>query len=558
MKMSNIKYLISNIKWVVLGVIVAIAIFLRFWQLGAVPASPDWDEVALGYNAYSLLHTGRDEYGAFLPVVMRSFDDYKPALYSYLAIPTVGLFGLSVWSTRLPSAIFGVLTVIAVYFLVKELFKKESLALLSSFFLAISPWHIQFSRIAFESNVGLAFNVFGALFFLKGLKRPWLLYVSMISFVASAYVYQSEKVFSPLLLLSLVVIFRKELFKVPKRYLYGALVVGLLVSLPMVWYIVGNKNALLRAQGVSVFSDSTSLKQDAERLLADQKNHDTLGLIIDNRRWVFGKEILANYLSHFDPNWLFITGDISRHHAPNMGLLYLWELPFIFAGIVYLLWGNFDKKTKLTIFSWFLLAPVAASVTTGVPHAVRALNFLPTYQIFVALGLVGVFSKISNIQYPISRKLLYIIGIPLAVLLFIVNVSYYLDQYFVQTNYYTAYDWQYGYGKAVPFVQSMEKNYQKIVVSNQPPLDQSYMFFLFYLKYDPILYQKEAQYASGGFRENHIFGKYEFRPINWQNGKSSVRTLYIGRPGDFPSSADILKVVYYPNGQPAMTIADNQ
>lgn len=550
--MSNIQHLTSKFRWVILGVIIVVAIILRFWQLGAVPASPDWDEVALGYNAYSLLHTGRDEYGAFLPVVMRSFDDYKPALYSYLAIPTVGIFGLSVWSTRLPSAIFGVLTVIAVYFLVKELFKKESIALLSSFLLAISPWHIQFSRIAFESNVGLAFNVFGALFFMKGLKKPWLLTFSVVSFVASAYVYQSEKVFSPLLLLSLIIIFRKELLKVPRRYLYGAIVVGILVSLPMLWYITGNKNALMRAQGVSVFSDQTSLKQDAARLLDDQKNHDKLGLILDNRRWVYGQEIIANYLSHFDPNWLFITGDISRHHAPNMGLLYLWELPFILVGMGYLLWGDFSRKAKLTIFAWFLLAPVAASVTTGVPHAVRALNFLPTYQIFVALGIVwslGILSK---------RHIVVRLGVlAFLLLVVIINVSYYLDQYFVQTNYYAAYDWQYGYAKAVPFVKSIESNYQRIVVSNQPPLDQSYMFFLFYLKYNPALYQREAQYASGGFRENHIFGKYEFRTINWQNEKTALQTLYIGRPSDFPPSSHVLDVVYYPNGDKAITIVDN-
>src|SRR5579872_6857837 len=93
----------------VLVLIVFIACLLRFWQLGNTPSSPDWDEVALGYNAYSISETGRDEYGAFLPVVMRSFNDYKPALYSYLIIPVIKTFGLSVFSIRVPSALFGVL-----------------------------------------------------------------------------------------------------------------------------------------------------------------------------------------------------------------------------------------------------------------------------------------------------------------------------------------------------------------------------------------------------------------------------------------------------------------
>src|SRR4030067_3286673 len=103
--------------WVALTLIIIIGGILRLWQLGQIPPSPDWDEVALGYDGYSIIQTGRDEYGKFLPIVLRSFDDYKPALYSYLTIPSILIFGLNVFAVRLPSAIFGILSVIAVYFL---------------------------------------------------------------------------------------------------------------------------------------------------------------------------------------------------------------------------------------------------------------------------------------------------------------------------------------------------------------------------------------------------------------------------------------------------------
>ncbi|HEX7042788.1 MAG TPA: glycosyltransferase family 39 protein [Patescibacteria group bacterium] len=550
MKILNFNFQLSKFKWFGLAVIIIVAAALRLWQLGAVPSSPDWDEVALGYNAYSIIHTGRDEYSAFMPVVMRSYDDYKPALYSYLSIPTIETFGLSVFSVRLPSAIFGILTVIAVYFLVKDLFKKEEISLLISGLLAISPWHIQFSRIAFESNVGLAFNVFGALFFIKGLKRPWLLFFSITSFVASAYVYQSEKVFSPLLIIALAIIFRKQLFKIPKKLIVSVILVGFVLSLPMLWYILTNKNALERAQGVSVFADQTILKEDAKRLLIDTKNHDVVGLVLDNRRLVYAKEIVANYLSHFDFNWLFISGDLARHHAPNMGLMYLWELPFLLLGLYFLLFGDFSKETKLLIFSWFLITPIPASVTTGVPHAVRALNFLPIYQVFVGLGLLCALRWIG--KYGKYAKLSFV-AIVFAISMF--NFIYYIDQYFVQQSYYTAYDWQYGYAKAVPYIIQHENDYQRIVVSNQPPLDQSYMFFLFYLKYDPALYQSETKDASGGFRENHSFGKFEFRPIG--NEKES-KTLYVGRPSDFGSDIKKLETIYYPSGEGAIVIATNK
>src|SRR5688500_14249166 len=109
---------------VLLILIILTAGVLRLWQLGATPISPNWDEVALGYDAYSIIQTGRDEYGNLFPVVLRSFDDYKPALYAYLAIPPIATFGLNAFAVRLPSAIVGILAVLAVYFLVKELFKR--------------------------------------------------------------------------------------------------------------------------------------------------------------------------------------------------------------------------------------------------------------------------------------------------------------------------------------------------------------------------------------------------------------------------------------------------
>ena len=550
---------------VLLGIILFIAAILRLWDLGNVPISPDWDEAALGYNAYSILHTGRDEYSKFLPIILRSFDDYKPALYAYFAIPPIALFGLNTFAVRFPSAVFGILAVIGTFFLVKELFPKAkqfsifnfqfSIAEIVAFLLAISPWHIQFSRIAFESNVGLTFNIFSAVFFLKGLKKPWFLLLSSFLMAINIYIYQSEKVFSPILLLLLIVIFRKEFFAISKKYTIVFVLIGILVCLPMLVITVSDKNALGRAKGVSIFSESTKLlEENSRKLLEDKKNNDILGLILDNRRIVFAKSVVSGYLSHYDLNWIFIKGDIARHHAPNMGLLYLFEFPFLLLGIYYLFFGDFDKKTKFLIFSWFLIAPIPASITSGVPHAVRTLNFLPTFQVFAAIGVFSVIGIVSSIKYQVLNiKIIKLFTI--CYLLFaIFNFLYYLDQYFVQQNYFNAKEWQYGYDNATAEIQKIEKNYNKIVVSNQPPMDQSYMFFLFYLKYPPDLYQKESQNASGGFRENHYFGKYEFRPIDWGSERRDNKILYVGRPQDFREDKKLKFKVSYPNRAVAMEI----
>lgn len=529
--------------------IVVIASILRLWKLGEVPISPDWDEVSLGYNAYSIMQTGKDEYGKFLPIVLRSYDDYKPALYTYLAIPSIYLFGLNVPAVRLPSAVFGIITVLAVFLLVKELFKRNDLALMSSFFLSISPWHIQFSRVAFESNVGLALNVLSVLFFVKSFRKPWFLSISAFLMAINLYAYQSEKVFTPLLLLSLVLIFKKELFSIPKKFIAYALIVGLLVALPMVTYLATNKDSLERAKGVSIFSEPFP-KGLADKTLNDINNNDRLGLLFDNRRVIFAKTIISGYLSHFDLNWLFIRGDIARHHAPNMGLLYLFELPFLLIGI-YLLLNDENKKSKLLIFVWFLLAPIPASITTGVPHAIRTLNFLPTFQIITAMGLLWVFSKIAKIKYQVLSINLKFFAFASIFLFAIFNFVYYLNQYFIQQNYYDAPEWQYGYAKIVPDIAKL-KGIKNIIVSNDGSMSQSYMFFLFYLKYSPKDYQAQSILASGGFRENHKFGAYSFRPIVWVNEVKAGDTVFVGKSSDFPGGINSISAVLYPDGTEAM------
>lgn len=547
---------------VLLGFVVAIALVLRLWMLGVVPPSPDWDEAALGYNAYSILTTGKDEYGKLFPLVLRSFDDYKPGLYTYFIIPLLPLFGLTVFTVRLPSVIFGAVTIIATYFLVKQLLKntdeKSSLnpsivGLISALMLAISPWHLQFSRIAFESNVGVAFNVLGALAFVKSLNRKWLLVVSVFVFAANIYVYQSNKVFTPLLLLGLVLIFKDALLKFPKKILITSVLVGFLIGLPMIISTITDKASLARAQGVSVFSDSTQfLKNNAQKIARDTHNNDTVGLVLDNRRFEYAKAVVAGYISHFDLNWLFITGDLPRHHAPNMGILYIWELPFVLVGMYMLLFGKFPRRAKLVFFAWYLLAAVPASITSGVPHAIRTLNFLPMYPVFTAIGILTMYYSLVRIRFFFLRYILFLI-IAVAGLF---NFIYYLNQYFVQQNYYTSAEWQYGYKEVVEEVKKIEKNYEKIIVSNKPHLDQSYIFFLFYLQYPPLEYQEASQNASGGFRENHTFGKYEFRPIEWEKEQKNGKTLFVGRPEDFPPGVREIKIIHFLDEKPAIKIVE--
>lgn len=552
----------KKITLLLLSTVIIIAAFIRLYQIGGVPASPDWDEAALGYNAYSVLLTGRDEYGKFLPIVLQSFDDYKPALYAYLVIPFISIFDLSVISVRLPSVLFGVLGIIAVFFIVRELFqnglqiskvriKKDHLSLLTAFLVAISPWHIQFSRVGFEANVGLSFNLFALLFFLKALKNKYLLPFSFFFGAVNVYVYQSEKVYTPLLFLIMIAVFWKEFIKIPKKWIGISFFVGLLVVIPMLIFILTNPHALARAKGVSVFSDTEKLlTSNTAKINRDHANNDYLGLFLDNRRVEYVRTFTLGYLSHFQPNWLFYKGDVSRHHAPYMGPLYLWTLPFVLIGLYLLFFSDIPKRIKWFLLLWILIVPLPASITIDVPHAVRAINFIPLFDLLTALGLIFMVSKVNRATLPFRLAIFVCLAGIIAL-----NTLYYLNQYFVQLNYYDSKDWQYGWKEAVSYVDQNRNKFDQIVISNKSPLDQSYVFFLFYLKYDPARYQKEGGTKSGGFAKDHTaFGDLVFRPIDWNRDRFMKNTLFLGQIDDLPDNRGM--VIYYLNGEPAIVFSE--
>lgn len=537
--------------------IILLGSVLRLWQLGNVPASPDWDEASLGYNAYSLLMTGKDEYGKTFPLILESFGDFKPALYSYLAIPSIALFGLNTFAVRLPSALLGILTLLVVYGICQNLFRRRDISLLTTFFLALSPWHIQFSRVAFETNVGLFFNVLGVFLFLTSLKKNILLPLSVLSFGLSMHTYQSEKVFVPLLGMILFILFYKEIVKIPKKVIVLSLFVGLIIISPIIMSLIGGGETLGRAKGVSIFSQVSEDYMKSWRLYEESKSEqDIIGMIFNSKYVFYAKKIISNYISHFDINWLFIHGDISRHHAPRMGLIYLFELPLICMGIYSLIFHKWRRNMKIFILLWILIAPAAASVTIDVPHAVRTLNFLPTYQILAALGSLTLLSflvRYSNKSF--YQRTLAKIGVSMFIITAVANISFYLNQYFVQMNYFYAKDWQYGYEEAVKYVSSVQNKYDKVIISDVTPLDQSYIFFLFYLKYSPHEYQREVKNSKEKDRKS--FNQFVFRKIEWNNDRDESNILFMGTPADFSDGGKRVKTIKYPSGEDAIVFVES-
>lgn len=159
------------IKIFLVVLIVALAFFLRFYKVTSDPPSLNWDEVSIGYNAYSVLKTGRDEWNKFLPLHFESYGEYKLPAQIYASIPAISIFGLNEFGVRITPVIYGTLTVFLLYFLAKELFKNDWVALASAFFLAISPWHIQLTRASFESSFSVFWVTLGVWLFFRLNKR---------------------------------------------------------------------------------------------------------------------------------------------------------------------------------------------------------------------------------------------------------------------------------------------------------------------------------------------------------------------------------------------------
>lgn len=528
----------------ILLLIILFAAFLRFYQLGSNPPSLTWDEAAWGYNAYSLGIDGKDEFGKFLPhSYLESFGDFKPPLYAYADILPVKMFGLNPFATRFPSALFGTLTVLLTFFLVERIFwkskNKKQYALLSAFFLAISPWHILLSRAAFEANVASFFLVLGVWAFLAAVEdRKWYLVISSISFTFTMYTFNTERVVSPLLVILLTIIFRNKLWEIKKVTIVAA-IIGVILFLPTFKFLL-SPQAGLRFQQVNIFSDISVVKTSNQEIANDQNAF--WSKIIHNRRLLYSVDYIQHYFDNLNPLFLFIKGDGNpKFSTQTVGQMYIWDIVFFIGGILFL----FKRKEGYwwLIPLWLLIGIIPAATARETPHALRIEASLPTFQVFVAYGFVQLTEKIVKYRKTIVYLLFFILFF---------NFLYFYHDYFYQYPYDYSGEWQYGYKQSIDYVLSVQNKYDYIQMTHA--LGRPYIYYLFYTKTDPRVYRKTAiiHRDAFGFVTVLGFGKYLF-PESYGYGLSKTKkVLYINTPYNLPKNIKILKTFYLLNGQPVL------
>lgn len=550
----------NKLKFLLMGIFLLGAI-LRFYQLGKTPVGLEWDEVALGYDAYSILKTGKDQFGNFIPLTFRSLDDYKPPLYIYSAVPGIALFGMNEFTARLPAAVYGSFGVIFTYFLVTEIFirerrsKRNKIALLSSLFLAISPWSLQFSRAAFETNLAVTVIITAVWLFLRAqrLRSVKTFIFSAFFFGLALFSYHSARVLTPMLLLFLFFIFRRRIdfkkFAIPFVLVYG---IFFLFFIP----IVKSPDAQIRFRVTNALQVDQNEAKSAQRILDDTKIGAVEGAkIFFNRRLaIFNYEnfltVIHNYIVHFDPEFLFVKGDAPLHHAPDFGMLYFFDLFFIIVGgVIYIV--KHRTRQSLILPVWLLLAPISAAVTTQVPHSVRTEVILPTFHIFSALGLVFIYDTFKK-----ESVILSFFAVLFFLPVFYFSVGKYLYHYYFYTNNWVSDKWLYGRKEAVAYTESVKDQYDKVIVSLS--VDMPLNFWLFYSNYDPVTYLAGGGTRSNGFLyEGNAYDKYEFRNFSYQEMKYFPgRILLVGTSKNFPSDIATVKTTYYMDGQTALKIVE--
>ncbi len=481
-------------KKLILLFIVVLAFFLRVYKVDEVPPSLYWDEASLGYNAYSIATTLHDEHGEFLPIQrFIAFGDYKPPGYISAAAASIKLFGLSEFSIRLPSVLAGTLLVVVCYFLVKELGLGKKSAFIASTILAISPWSLQMSRAAFEGNLATLFSGLGILFFLIAVRTksvPRYL-LSSLFFAAAMYTFNSHRVFVPLIITALGLIYLKDILNQKRKLIVFGLALIFLLA-PLFPYLT-TKESRLRFEEVSWTKDLTPIELSNRRIETD--GNTLLAKIIHNRRVIWGQEFLKHYFDHFKADFLFISGDINeRLSTRTVGVLYLIELPFLLIGLYFLIKNK--SKTAAILFAWLILSPVPAAMARETPHALRFLNVLPVFQIITAVG-IGLALKIKYLKFIIPA-------------LYLLSFSYYIFDYY---NFYptrSAGYWQYGYKEAVKEVSRLEDQYPCVWVTEDA--GRPYIYFLLYNKYPPEKYWANRNVSRDwfGFWTVHNFDKYYF------------------------------------------------
>lgn len=444
-------------------ILLVIGIFLRFYKIGSIPPHLSNDEISIAYDAYSIAYSGKDEHGNRYPLSFPSYGTYKAPLYTYVLAPLVRIFGNHQFVVRLPSIMSGLATIFIIGLITFELTKSKRVATWAAVLLAITPWHIYASRMAWEANLALVFLSFGIWLMMK--KK---LFLSALTMVISMYGYHTEWLLVPLLMfIGGLIYFKKNTWKF--------WLIGLVMALPLAVDFVINAGPASRAKTEPIW------------LIPGISIVDMMGLFV------------RNYINYFNPRFLFLNGlNILLRDNPFTPGLILW--PTIIPLII-----GFKKIKNKFFYWWFFLSPVTAALTIGEVGLIRNLNMVIPITILMAAGV----EKLGKIWWSLILITLFNFGL----------IYFYHFPRELGDSYQ-------GYRPVAYFLKTVEKDATEIYVdyrygSYRWGLGKEYsgipyLYLAFFQRWNPKITQTRIESDEGTY-----FGKYVIKQIDW--GQDIIR-----------------------------------
>lgn len=514
----------KTVQRLALAALLLLALVLRVWQLEDVPAGLYCDEAGNGYNAYALATAGIDENGTRWPLYVWSFGtSYKNPVFIYAAMLPVKLLGLSAFSVRLTAALFGVATVWAVFALGRALFGPW-VGFWAALFLALAPWHLHFSRIAFELIAFPFLFTTACLLLVRFTQGRRSLPAALGLCAACIYAYAPAALFVPAFLVGFGLLFLPELLRHWRQFALALVVTGAVLA-PAAVFFTGQTRT-----GTQYFRRTTFL--DAEQPWRPQL-----------------ERFAHNYAQFFSPRFLMEAGDpIFRHGVRDFGVLHTLYVPLALLGAGTALLRR-DRASKLLLW-WAALYPVAPSLMNEIPSATRGIIGAPIFCLLAGTG-AGALLRSVRVLVPRRRWALALQGAAAAAGLGLLGVesARYLHAYFVDYPTYAALTpgaFQFGYRDAIAYMESRRGDYDVLLLSatdsNQPQV-----FTQFYRPIDPRAWAARRQ-----------SGYLIIRPEDFTGPRPGQRVLAALHPDDVDlfSTLEVQRLITAPGDKLAFVIAE--
>lgn len=450
----------KKFKYLLYLIIIFVACFVRSIYLDKIPASLNYDEASIGYEAYSLTKYGIDRNGFSFPIHFISWGSGQNVLYAYILIPFIKILGLTTFSVRLPMLIISCLSLIVAYYLFKEIFKDKIMIPMLLF--AIIPWHFMKSRWALESNIFPDMILFSIYLLTKfhNTKNKKYLYINTIILGISLYSYGTSYVFVPIyFILNYAYLLYKKLIST-KTFIVNLLII-FVIAIPLLIFVYIN---LFKVNYIKIFN------MTIPRLYFNRFEDVT---IIKNSN--FFQKGINNLLGNI--KLVFNQYDNNKLNSINgIGVYYTISIPLIFIGLYEII-----KNTKTNSLYFIILSGIISSLIIMflVKPEIHRINCVWYFLIIIIiLGVV----QIKKYNYGI-----YVIIIISYLILFL----YFTKVYYNNFNQISKKSTNESYVDCLTFIKENKLDNKKIIISNE--INLPYIYYLFVFKENPKTYLKERK-----------------------------------------------------------------